>query len=274
MRALSIGVVLAFSILWASCSTRPTYSTPGALYVAFWVGKNGLSETTEVRNGRVVAHYPAGWIVPRDRPDRSLSAIENTNCSRLSYKVSPDGLTALCAAPSGQRLNLFSVSRPGSPTVISTHFENNANDTSFAWLDDNRLAALLLDRTCPYANLYDFFPTRVVTFDRSGKRLSLGPCAFGIVAGGGRIALLGERANSMLWKLQQFFQDDPRYYNDGYDSYHHTWSVDNGRTWHDGSPLAFDGNGLLLYSEEFDDAVVSQDGTVLFRHVARLQWSK
>ncbi len=151
------------------------------------------------------------------------------NCTPASVKVSPDGELALCASRSGN-LNLSKVSGSKFLKIVSSSVEDNANETSFDWIDNNRFGALIVDKSCPYAHLYDFFPSRLVVFDRRGRRLSLGVCAFGIVGGAGRIALMGERHNSILWKIREAIADDPRYFNDGYDSYHHTWSIDNGRS--------------------------------------------
>jgi len=113
-----------------------------------------------------------------------------------------------------------------------------------------------------------------VTFDRSGRRLSTGSCAFGIVTGEHRVALVGERANGLRFFIWQFTHDDPAYYNDGYDRFHHTWSVDGGKTWYDGEPLTFDGNDRLLYYDPFGDVVMSEDGQTVFSNVYGVQWSR
>jgi hypothetical protein len=122
--------------------------------------------------------------------------------------------------------------------------------------------------------LYDFFPTRLETFDVSGRIIARGSCAFGVVAGQHRLALLGERRNSIFWRIKQLIADDPRYYNDGYDTFHNTWSVDNGKTWHDGTPLLFDGNGRLLYADAFGDDIKSEDGQTVFKNAYSVQWSR
>ena len=155
-----------------------------------------------------------------------------------------------------------------------SHFLVNANHTSFAWIGDNRFMALVIDHTCPYAHLYDFYPTRVVTYDIAGRRLSTGPCAFGVVAGAHRVAITGERPNGSDFDVWQFFHDDVDYYNDGYDRYHQTWSLDNGATWHDGRPLAFDANDRLLYETPFGNVVKSEDGETVFTNAFSVQWSR
>jgi hypothetical protein len=174
----------------------------------------------------------------------------------------------------GDDIRIFDLAHPQTARVIVTDFAEDANQTSFAWLDNSRFIAVILDKSCPYAHLYDFFPTRVVTFDVTGRRLSKGPCAFGVVAGRHRIALLGERPNSALWRIRQLIADDPRYYNDGYDAFHHTWSVDNGKTWRDGVPLVFDGNDRLIYADAFGDDIKAEDGQTLFKNVFSVQWSR
>lgn len=88
------------------------------------------------------------------------------------------------------------------------------------------------------------------------------------------MALLGERPNSTLWNVRQEIADDPRYYNDGYDRFHHTWSIDFGKTWHDGAPLTFDGNDRLLYAEAFGDDIKSEDGRTVFKNAYSVQWSR
>ena len=270
---------LAFGcIVMAVCGGEPSYSTPGTLYVEFWSAQKppdrAPNETTLIRAGRVAGSEPIAYAVARDRPDRSFAAHDTSACDRYSYKLSPDGLMALCVSPRAGRLRLFEVASPNTGTAIASQFENNADDSSFAWLSNDRFAALMLDKACPHSRLYDFFPTRVVLFDRSGRRLSAGPCAFGIVAGGNRVALLGELPNGLVWRIREWLADDSRYFNDGYDVAHHAWSVDGGRTWHDGEPLAFDGNDRLLYATAFGRDVRSEGGQIAFRNVARIQWSR
>ncbi len=279
VRVICILICAFFGCALTACYGRPgTYSTPGTLYAEFWAKASPPidtpTETTLIRNGRIVGTRPVAFAVARDRPDRSFNATNTAACDRYSYQVSPDGLKALCFAPSGEQLRLFNVTAPNQGVVVLSDFENNANETSFAWLSNDRFAAMSLDRSCPYAQLYDFFPTRVTIFDRKGHRLSAGRCAFGIVAGNGRVALLGELPNSALWHFQQFFASDMRYDNDGYNIVHHAWSVDDGKTWHDGAPLTFDGNNQLLYSEAFGDDVYSESGLLVLRNVSRLEWSR
>jgi hypothetical protein len=221
-----------------------------------------------------VGNRPVAYAVARDRPDRSFAAQATPACRRYSYKLSPDGLMALCSSPSGEVVRLFEVAAPNAGIIVASHFESNGRNSSLAWLSNDRFAALILDKSCPFARLYDFFPTRVVIFNRSGRRLSAGPCAFGIVAGKNRVALLGELPNSLMSRIRQNLVDDPRYYNDGYDVAHPAWSVDGGRTWHDGEPLAFDGNDRLLYALGFGDDVLSESGQVALRRVYRLEWSR
>jgi hypothetical protein len=253
------------------------FSTPGTLYVQFEAPHGSLAEITEIRDGHVVGHRATGFVVARDRPDRSFAAAAVPVCdwshSIGTYKLSPDASWALCSSESDS-LWLFDPTHPRTQRVLLTQFRQNANDTSFAWLDDNRFAAVVFDMSCPAPHLHDFFAAREMTFDRSGRSLSKGPCALGVVAGRHRIALLGERRNNLVWRIHQFVADDPDYYNDGYDRFHPTWSVDDGKTWHDGLPLAFDGNDVLLYAEQFSDAVRSEDGRLVFKNALDIQWSR
>ncbi len=262
------------------CNASAPYSTPGALYVEFVVAGAspyvGPNETTEIRDGRVVGHRPLGFVVARDRPDRWLVDSSAPVCSGRgsyrTYRLSPDGSRTLCSE--GEDLRVFETTHPQTARVVVKGFEENASQTSFAWLDNSRFIALVLDKSCPYAHLYDFYPTRVVTFDLSGRRLSTGPCAFGIVTGEHRIALLGEGPNGLRFFVWQLIHDDVRFYNDGYDRFHSTWSVDGGNTWHDGAPLTFDGNDRLLYYEPLGDVVKSEDGQTVFQNALSVQWSR
>jgi hypothetical protein len=101
-------------------------------------------------------------------------------------------------------------------------------------------------------------------------------CAFGVIAGQHRIALQGEAPNGLLWYLRDFQSDGTRYVADGWESVHPTWSVDYGKTWHDGEPVTFDGNDILLYKEEFDDIVRSEQGQIVFMDpsIIGIRWSR
>ena len=68
----------------------------------------------------------------------------------------------------------------------------------------------------------------------------------GFEAGQRRLAIMGEAPNSLMLRIEQAVSDNSEFFNDGYDRVHHTWPVDGGKMWHDGMPLAFDGNELLL----------------------------
>lgn len=274
--AKRLAIAAAIFVYFTACTGRATYSTPGTLYVEFAGAGNVPAETTAVRGGRVIGHKPVGFIVARDHADRWLVASDAPVCNGpygyRAFLLSPDGTHVLCSK--GEDIRIFERSHPQRARVLVRHFEENADYTSFAWLNDARIVALVLDQSCPNAHLYGFFPTRVETVDTSGRPLGRGPCAFGVVAARGRMALLGERSNSVAWHIKQFFADDPRYYNDGYGSFHHTWSIDNGKTWNDGTPLAFDGNGRLLYRAAFGDDIKTEDGQTVFKSAYSVQWSR
>jgi WD40 repeat protein len=277
-----VGRLLVSAALCAcisACAPRQSsYSTLGTLYVEYRMPKDTPTVTTEIENGQVVGHRPAGLVVARDYPKRSFVAANAAICTYLgqpgAYILSPDGTRGLCSSVSDNYLRLFDPAHPKIYRILLNEFFQNADGTSFAWLDNHRFIATVLDKSCPYAHLYDFFPTRVVTFDLKGRRLSQGPCAFGVVAGQHRLALVGERPNDFLWHTHQLLADDPAYYNDGYDRFHPTWSVDGGETWHDGSPLAFDGNDSLLYLEQFSRIVRSENGQTVLRNAYDVQWSR
>lgn len=266
------------SCLLGCASRRGGYTTPGTLYVQLL---GSWHSTIKLRNGQVVGTPAPRLVVARDRPDRSLWRGEITACrpgETQPYQLSPDGTFGLCSPEKLFELHVF---RPwrfgGTERVVLNTFYTNASGSSFAWLDNYRFVALVLDRGCPLAHIYDYYPTRVVTFDRNGRRLAAGPCAYGIVAGRHRLALLGERRNSIFRQIRQSFYGCPDECNDGYDSFHHTWSVDGGKTWHDGVPMQFDGNDLLLYKDETAqaaDSLLSERGDVAIKgDVFRVQWS-
>ena len=272
-------VVAIMCICVGACAPQQTsYSTPGALYVEGWsqgmLPKMTPGETLEYRSGQIVARLPLGLVVARDRPDRSLATRDIRVCGGPSlYRLSPDGTMALCAA-SNEQLRVVEVKRPAKPIAVLTRYKVFDDGITFAWLDNFRFAALTFDKSCPYATLYDYMPSRLMTFDRRGRLLATGPCAFGIVVGEHRVAILGEGRNTWVWHIWQFFANDPRYYNDGYDRVHHTWSVDGGKSWHDGMPLAFDGNDRLVYQEPFSDIVRSEHGDIVLTNVADVQRSR
>ena len=263
--------------LIAGCAAR-SYSTPGTLYVVFGTSaplpKTAQPwQTAVTRGGRVVARRPLGFIVARDRPDRWLVDGKGLTCGGLEgerYQLSPNGEWVLCS--DGDDIRVFPFAHPRSARIVVSDFV--ASQSSFAWLGDDSFAALIGDKTCPYAHLYDFFPARVATVDLSGRRLSTGPCAYGVVGGEHRVALMGEGANGLDFDVWQFFHDDVDYYNDGYDKYHHTWSVDGGKTWHDGEPLTFDANDRLLYETPYGHDVKSEDGQTVFTNAYLVQWSR
>jgi len=62
--------------------------------------------------------------------------------------------------------------------------------------------------------------------------------------------------------------------NDGYDRFHLTWSVDNGKTWHEGVPIVFDGNDVLLYRQPFTDYVRTDNGQIAFANAENVKWSR
>lgn len=262
-----------------NCALRHSgYTSPGTLYLQLF---SSWRSTIKLRNGQIVGTPSPRLVVARDRPDRSLWRGEISACrpnETQPYRLSPDGTFGLCTPESGDELHIF---RPwrfgGSDRVVLKNFENNNDGTSFAWLDNNRFVALVLDKSCAFAQLYDYYPTRVVTLNRSGRRLAAGSCAYGIVTGRHRVALLGERPNSLLRQIEQFFYGCPQLCNDGYDRFHHVWSVDGGKTWHDGLPLGFDGNDMLLYVNETADPIDSlrsEDGNIAFKgDVYSVQWS-
>jgi hypothetical protein len=254
------------------CALRQeAYSTPGALYIKLYSAENPKHNyVQEIRNGRGIRFLPSDFVVPRDRPDRSFVDADTSRCNHNAgtYRPSPDGtkVLALCYMPgAGSELRVFDRGRPGTQRVLlKSQFEQRSGH-DFAWLDNDRFAALEIDhKTCPYATLYLDAPTRVVTFDVAGHRLSTGPCAFGIVAGEHRVALQGEGPNGPFWHVREFLSDDVRYWNDGLDRVHPTWSVDYGKTWHDGTPETFDGNDNLLYEAQFDDGIFSEQGQTVF----------
>ena len=272
MRRLSLVAGLA---LLAACAARPDLTgIPGTLYVEFAHGCSCKLIRKEYRAGRVVGSFPSGYIVARQRPQRSFVPPAIAGCEKWSALLSPDGTRLLCQAPSKDEVHLYLRAHLGASPVIIRHVIGNANDTNFAWLDNHRFAVTVYDRSCPYAELNDFYPSRIAVYGTNGRRLSTGACAFGVVAGHGRMALIGERANEWWLNLWQDIVDDERYWNDGYEKYHHTWSLDGGKTWHDGAPLLFDGKGRLLYETRLDHEVRSESGRPILQNVWSLQWSR
>lgn len=85
---------------------------------------------------------------------------------------------------------------------------------------------------------------------------------------------MGVRHNGLSFYVWQVTHDDERFWNDGYDRFHVTWSVDGGESWHDGMPLTFDGNDRLLYLEPLYDVVKSEDGQTVFTHAYSVRWSR
>ncbi len=198
--------------LLGSCAFRQEpYSTPGALYIELYRPNNPRANyVQEIRNGRGVRFLPSAYVVPRDRPDRSFVDANTSDCNHAYGSVlpSPDGTKILepcLMTEGGFEYRVLNRSRPRTRKVVLSHQQVQGHD--FAWLDNDRFAALEIDHSCPYATLYAHFPTRIVTFDVAGRRLSTGPCAFGIVAGERRVALRGEAANGLLWQLRNLIAD-------------------------------------------------------------------
>lgn len=274
-----LGVLCVWATLAAAgCSGRP-YSTTGTLYVN--LGANGAGhdeenprDTTVIRNGRIADHIPLGLTVARDRPDRWLADGKEPACGRhgpgYEYQLSQNGEWVLCS--DGYDVRLFEFDHPRKARIVVADL--SASQSSFAWIGDDQFAVLIGDQTCPHAHLYDYFPTRLATFDLSGRRLSTGPCVFGVVGGEHRVALMGEAPNTPDFYVWQFFHDDVDYFNDGYDKYHNTWSVDGGKTWHDGTPLTFDANDRLLYETPYGHAIKSEDGRTVFTNAYGALWSR
>jgi|GEM_PF-6036584 len=282
----------SLAVVLCGCNAfRPAYSSPGTFYVSYW---NDPAHTILVRNGRRVATLPTTLIVPSEQPDLALTINVvkptpqpvsdrtthrvDTCYDNLNYvlvaQLSPNGTIGLCSGHG--RVYLFDPAARRIKREVTSHFEPNSTDTSFAWLDNTRFAVAVLDRpSCPYGHLYNDFPTRIVTFSRQGRELSRGPCAFGIVAGRQRLAYLGEAPNSLAWEIRNFGKD-PALFNDGYDRFHHTWSVDGGMTWHDGIPMTFDGNDQLVHKIEFENVIRAENGQQIseFNGAWRLQWSR
>lgn len=135
-------IAVAILACFAGCNASSRYATPGALYVVTDVPGAppfaGRYETEVVREGRVVAHRPDGLEVARDRPDRWLVNSDALACSGRegAYRLSPDGLRVLCSQ--GDRIRVFDPAHPRSSRVIDLDgYTDNANDTSFGWLDNS-----------------------------------------------------------------------------------------------------------------------------------------
>lgn len=265
----------------SACSAPSThYSTPGTLFVKYAPSTAQPTGTTseaftEFRDGRSVGRRPSDILVARNRTNFAMRASSLHICSARNapgiYTLSPDGTKALCKPSNDGHLYVFNPLHPDKPRTLDDFPKGSA--ISIAWLDNSRFAATIYDKTCPLANLYGYSPTRIGIFYRTGRRISTGPCAFGIVAGQHRVAIMREARNGLLWKGRQLIADDPNYYNDGYDSYHHTWSVDGGVTWHDGTLIAFDGNDQLLYFNGFARDVLSENGQIALQNVLDIKWS-
>lgn len=283
MRGAAVSYCLFISAVLLACldgcDSKP-YTTPGTLYVTFpdpGATYGNISEVTEIRGGRVIGRRPRDFIVARDRPDRWLVLSKAPVCTDQGpreYEFSPDGSAVLCS--SNDTLRIYDYDDPRRARVVLKDFPDNANGSSYAWLDDAHFDATVIDHSCPYSGIYDFFPTRVETFDRSGRRLAIGPCALGVVAGKNRVALVDQAPNDWRFFIWQLFHDDDRYYNDGYDRFHLTWSVDGGKTWRDGTPLVFDGNDQLLYAPPYGDGfpIKSESGQTVFANAFGVQWSR
>lgn len=293
---------IALATLWGSGGQAATYSSPGTFYVQFLEPvadkpfSHVVTETTVLQSGRAVGHDESlNLIVPRDRPDRALRIdVKNLTAQTISdgkkhhidacqdplndtaiYALSPDGLTGLCSSISNSALYLFDPLGRHPKRLVDKNFFLNATGTSFAWLDNDTFIATRLDHpACPYMTIYEDGPTRLITYSRTGRIISRGPCAVGVVAGRKRVAYISEAPNSTSWKIRQFLADDPRFYNDGYDRAHHVWSVDEGQTWHSGVPYVFDGNDRLLYEDVEASVIRSEDGALAFRAARKIQWSK
>jgi hypothetical protein len=269
----------------AGCGAlRGSYTTPGRLYVEVLDHNGWAYQTDVIRGGHTVAELPLSVSVARDRPSHWITASDVKSCEDAgeapeAFRISPDGRWALCTTVGGGVLLLVDLAHRGHDKRVAPGFHNNADNTAFSWLDDNHFIATVLDhKMCPYAHLYDYFPTRIETFDVRGRLLSKGPCANGVVAGQGRFALQSDapNPNNIRWELAFQLNKLPQDGNDGYDRFHSTWSVDWGKTWHAGLPLAFDGNDRLLYAGPFEDnTIYTEDGTVAFRNVVySVQWSR
>lgn len=267
-------MIVAFVGLHGCGAARP-YTSPGTLYLELYGSGN---RTIRLKDGKVVGTPMPEMAVARDYPERSWKTDDlhpGGGCDPYTYRLSPDGDFGLCASRNGFELHLFQPARVGSDRVVLTNFVENADQTSFGWLNSRKFVALVLDKACPYAHLYDFFPTRLAIFDYAGHHLATGRCAYGVVTGRDTIALQGERPNDFLWNIEQLFGNCPAACNDGYDSFHQVWSVDGGKSWHAGQPLAFDGNDLLLYWDQFGKLIRSERGDVVFKgNVFNVQWSR
>ena len=186
--------------------------------------------------------------------------------------LSPNGRHELCISDHDDTLILKDVWRPTASSLRIAQVASNT-PSAMSWVDDERFMAVIYDKMCPLTHVYGYDRARVTTVDLAGRVLKRGPCALGVVAGKQRSAVMGVAKNGWWRNLRQTISDDPRYYNT-FDAVHLTWSVDNGKTWHPGRPLVFDGNDILLYAASFGDDVRTEFGQVAFTHAGEIQWSR
>ncbi len=230
----------------------------------------GTDRGVKYENGHAIGHFPTNLVVARDGQKRFVVDPANHGCATAT--LSPDGRHELCISDRNDTLVLKDTRHPNASSL---RIAQVASDTPSAasWVDDERFMAVIYDKTCPFTQVYGYEPARVTTMDLAGRVLERGPCVLGVVAGKRRSALMGVAKNGWWRNLRQTISDDPRYYNT-FDAVHMTWSVDDGKTWHPGMPLVFDGNDTLLYAAAFGDDVRTEYGQVAFTHVGEIQWSR
>jgi hypothetical protein len=169
--------------------------------------------------------------------------------------ISPNGLLGACVLMQAQAI--VAIFRVANPTALhNTHIiVDDVGAPLEGFLDDSRLAVIADDESCPFfrradGNFSEEPQARLLVIDQAGRVLSRGACAHGVVTGDGVFALIGHDP-----------EERPLY------------SLDDGKTWKLGEPVAFDGNNqVLLVNQHWQ--LVDSIGRLIADNAASAMWTK
>jgi len=248
------------------------------------------------RDGKLVARIEGRVFAARDAARNSLIYDDWTKRARRfgggpSWKFDPcpdvNGVRTLALSPNGRRgvcafsfsntdrLVLFDVSSPSrAQNVIFRNLSDNRLYRA-AWLDDNRIALVEYRGTgCRYYAHYGDAPAGLVIIDVKGRVLERGPCMAGVAAGPHGLVYVDYFGN---WKHGLVpFSEEPRD--------RMVFSVDRGRSWHDGQVQFADGEahafslaateGHGMHDPSCCNNLRDESGAALVTGVQQATWAK
>jgi hypothetical protein len=261
-------------------ATVPAPTIRGTLYVTRTTSKDQLYPNVDVyRDGKQVGSFP--WIelagppghrimhsrrvllarndpsisirdfsIPEFSLDRSWRDPECTNVA-----ISPKGVLGACVIKGAKfTLAIFRVGQAAARR--DTHIVvDDVGRPLEGFLDDSRIAVIANDESCPFfrradRHFSDEPQARLMVVDQTGKVLSRGACAHGVITGDGVFALIGHDS-----------QERSQY------------SLDDGKTWLTGEAVAFDGGNHVLLVNMHRQLVDSM-GRLVADEAAGATWTK